>query len=150
MVTKNAIENLSWWNVNSIRSTLSMEKKATMAATRLQSRFCQNATRTRLSMMLLLAIFCNLFVKTQTTFAFAPLIAAVTRTPRSTTTALQVAIDTSDIKNGLTVELDGEPHKVCMLLPLGAFFLSSETAQLVRFLHFFLYLLPYRFWVFPS
>jgi translation elongation factor P len=26
--------------------------------------------------------------------------------------ALNVAIDTSDIKNGLTVEIDGEPHKV--------------------------------------
>ena len=30
--------------------------------------------------------------------------------PRST--ALNVAIDTSDIKNGLTIELDGEPYKV--------------------------------------
>ena len=28
------------------------------------------------------------------------------------TTALSVAIDTSDIKNGLTIELDGEPYKV--------------------------------------
>merc|ERR1719326_1220678 len=27
-------------------------------------------------------------------------------------TSLNVAIDTSDIKNGLTVELDGEPYKV--------------------------------------
>lgn len=27
-------------------------------------------------------------------------------------TALGVAIDTSDIKNGLTIELDGEPYKV--------------------------------------
>jgi Elongation factor P (EF-P) KOW-like domain len=27
-------------------------------------------------------------------------------------TALNVAIDTSDIKNGMTIELDGEPHKV--------------------------------------
>ena len=31
---------------------------------------------------------------------------------RTSTTTLQVAIDTSDIKNGLTVELDGEPYKV--------------------------------------
>ena len=30
----------------------------------------------------------------------------------STPSALNVAIDTSDIKNGLTVELDGEPYKV--------------------------------------
>ena len=27
-------------------------------------------------------------------------------------TALNVAIDTSDIKNGMTIELDGEPYKV--------------------------------------
>mmetsp|Transcript_5099 Transcript_5099/g.11234 ORF Transcript_5099/g.11234 Transcript_5099/m.11234 type:complete len:228 (-) Transcript_5099:81-764(-) len=33
--------------------------------------------------------------------------------PRSLTTALPVAVDTSDIKNGLTIELpDGEPYKV--------------------------------------
>jgi Elongation factor P (EF-P) KOW-like domain len=31
---------------------------------------------------------------------------------RTSTTALSVAIDTSDIKTGLTVEIDGEPHKV--------------------------------------
>lgn len=30
----------------------------------------------------------------------------------STPSALNVAIDTSDIKNGLTIELDGEPYKV--------------------------------------
>ena len=35
-----------------------------------------------------------------------------TTTTTTTTTVLQVAIDTSDIKNGLTVEIDGEPHKV--------------------------------------
>ena len=40
------------------------------------------------------------------TLAFAP----VQRTARSS--ALNVAVDTSDIKNGLTVELDGEPYKV--------------------------------------
>lgn len=39
--------------------------------------------------------------------AFAP----IAFTGRSNS-ALNVAIDTSDIKNGLTVELDGEPHKV--------------------------------------
>lgn len=31
---------------------------------------------------------------------------------RPTTTALGVAVDTSDIKNGMTLELDGEPYKV--------------------------------------
>jgi hypothetical protein len=34
------------------------------------------------------------------------------RTAGTPQTALAVAIDTSDIKNGLTVEIDGEPHKV--------------------------------------
>merc|ERR1719223_2725026 len=40
--------------------------------------------------------------------AFAPLMS---RTLESSS-ALNVAIDTSDIKNGLTIELDGEPYKV--------------------------------------
>merc|ERR1712151_572556 len=31
---------------------------------------------------------------------------------RQQQSSLQVAIDTSDIKNGLTIELDGEPFKV--------------------------------------
>merc|ERR1712232_587971 len=37
---------------------------------------------------------------------------AFTRTTSTTTSIPMVAIDTSDIKNGLTVELDGEPYKV--------------------------------------
>jgi translation elongation factor P/translation initiation factor 5A len=32
--------------------------------------------------------------------------------PFATTTSLGVAVDTSDIKNGMTLELDGEPYKV--------------------------------------
>merc|ERR1719215_2295559 len=43
-----------------------------------------------------------------TSTAFAP--AANHAATRST--ALNVAIDTSDIKNGMTIELDGEPWKV--------------------------------------
>jgi elongation factor P len=39
--------------------------------------------------------------------AFAP-VPAFSRAP----SALGVAIDTSDIKNGMTIELDGEPYKV--------------------------------------
>jgi hypothetical protein len=39
--------------------------------------------------------------------AFAPI-----HTFTRASSALGVAIDTSDIKNGMTVELDGEPHKV--------------------------------------
>jgi elongation factor P len=44
-----------------------------------------------------------------TTVAFAP----QTNAPFSSRTSpLKVAVDTSDIKNGLTIELDGEPYKV--------------------------------------
>ncbi|KAL7542122.1 hypothetical protein ACHAWF_007095 [Thalassiosira exigua] len=45
----------------------------------------------------------------------APSAAFVPSSPgrgRSLDTALSVAVDTSDIKNGLTIELDGEPYKV--------------------------------------
>jgi len=45
------------------------------------------------------------------TSAFAPSFRAAF-TPRATVTALSVAVDTSEIKNCLTIELDGEPHKV--------------------------------------
>ena len=51
-----------------------------------------------------LAIFASLFA---TSAAFAP---AANTYQRST--SLNVAVDTSDIKNGLTIELDGEPYKV--------------------------------------
>ncbi len=48
-----------------------------------------------------------------TATAFAPSnINVAQRSVTSTNTALNVAIDTSDIKNGLTVEIDGEPYKV--------------------------------------
>ena len=53
-----------------------------------------------------LAILTSLFA---TSAAFAP--AANTNTYQRST-SLNVAIDTSDIKNGLTIELDGEPYKV--------------------------------------
>eukprot|EP00986_Skeletonema_menzelii_P012515 scaffold6922_cov147-Skeletonema_menzelii.AAC.1 len=52
-----------------------------------------------------LAILTSLFA---TSAAFAP--AATNTYQRST--SLKVAVDTSDIKNGLTIELDGEPYKV--------------------------------------
>lgn len=52
------------------------------------------------------SIFLTLLVATAAT-AFVP-IAPITRS----SSALNVAIDTSDIKNGLTVEIDGEPYKV--------------------------------------
>ena len=50
------------------------------------------------SILLLLASGCS---------AFSPMAFA----PRQSS-ALGVAVDTSDIKNGMTLELDGEPYKV--------------------------------------
>lgn len=52
--------------------------------------------------------FLALFVVSTTVTAFVPASPAFTRAPSS----LAVAIDTSDIKNGLTVEIDGDPYKV--------------------------------------
>ncbi len=57
--------------------------------------------------MLNLSLLCTLFAAAT---AFAP--QPVYRKTTNFATALNVAIDTSDIKNGLTVELDGEPYKV--------------------------------------
>merc|ERR1740124_611124 len=42
------------------------------------------------------------------TIGFSPTISIASRL----STQLGVAIDTSDIKNGMTIELDGEPYKV--------------------------------------
>jgi elongation factor P len=56
-----------------------------------------------------LAIFTSLFA---TSAAFAPAAVVTHQRSSSTTTALNVAVDTSEIKNGLTIELDGEPYKV--------------------------------------
>lgn len=53
-----------------------------------------------------LALFSTLFAAAS---AFAPTLHQNTLSRNS---ALNVAIDTSDIKNGLTVEIDGEPYKV--------------------------------------
>lgn len=50
---------------------------------------------------------CSFLLLVVPTIAFAPLA------PRYSPSALgMVAIDTSEIKNGLTIELDGEPYKV--------------------------------------
>ncbi|MGK3747420.1 MAG: hypothetical protein ACI90V_014284 [Bacillariaceae sp.] len=49
------------------------------------------------------------------TTAFCPRIFSTSNNAlvsRSSSTSLNVAIDTSDIKNGMTIELDGEPYKV--------------------------------------
>ena len=48
------------------------------------------------------------------TTSFCPINTNVVvgRSTQATTTSLGVAVDTSDIKNGMTLELDGEPYKV--------------------------------------
>jgi elongation factor P len=56
-------------------------------------------------MTMMRSIFLTLLVASATT-AFVPVA------PIRANTALNVAIDTSDIKNGLTVEIEGEPYKV--------------------------------------
>lgn len=55
----------------------------------------------RASLVFLLAVSANAFVLTNNFIA-----------PVRHTTSLQVAVDTSDIKNGMTVEIDGEPWKI--------------------------------------
>ena len=60
---------------------------------------------------------CTSLLLCRTALAF---VAVVVTTPTTTTaafrrlssSALSVAIDTSEIKNGMTIELDGEPYKV--------------------------------------
>jgi len=50
---------------------------------------------------------------TTTASAFVPRAPfGIAATTSGSSSSLLVAIDTSDIKNGLTVELDGEPYKV--------------------------------------
>ena len=57
-------------------------------------------------MMFSRALLFSLMTAATSGFVVVPTI------PARTNTALQVAIDTSEIKNGLTIELDGEPYKV--------------------------------------
>jgi hypothetical protein len=66
-------------------------------------------------------IFFLISLLVATAQSFAPIVPSSTLNTASTSairrtaaasTALNVAIDTSDIKNGLTIELDGEPYKV--------------------------------------
>lgn len=70
-------------------------------------------TKSLLSSSLALLLLCSI----PATTAFAPPTTpfGVTKTAASVATKSSlsmVAIDTSDIKNGLTVEIDGEPYKV--------------------------------------
>jgi len=47
-----------------------------------------------------------------TASAFAPSLHTTTTTTLQKKTALQYAVETSEIKNGMTIELEGEPYKV--------------------------------------
>lgn len=57
--------------------------------------------------------FASLILLISSVSAFAPIQVSLARpTLSSSSSALGVAVDTSDIKNGMTLELDGEPYKV--------------------------------------
>ena len=65
----------------------------------------------------LVSLFLVAIASTISTEAFSPIAPTLRSTlcrtsSSSSTTARFVAIDTSDIKNGMTVELDNEPYKV--------------------------------------
>ena len=65
----------------------------------------------------LVSLFLLAITGTSTTDAFSPIVPSLRSTQcrtssSSSTTARFVAVDTSDIKNGMTVELDNEPYKV--------------------------------------
>ena len=61
----------------------------------------------------LVAVLCVLlfFSQNASAFVLAP-SSSNSQKRRTSISPLSVAIDTSDIKNGLTVELDGDPYKV--------------------------------------
>jgi hypothetical protein len=69
-----------------------------------------------MSRLNLFAFFGLLCLTASSTTAFCPRISstnnALASRFSSSSTSLNVAIDTSDIKNGMTIELDGEPFKV--------------------------------------
>lgn len=64
-----------------------------------------------LCLVQLLAVSCTCAFVSQRPPTFAAR-AAPTTTTSSSSSALNVAINTAEIKNGLTVEIDGEPYKV--------------------------------------
>lgn len=64
----------------------------------------------RLNLSAFLGLLC---LTASSTTAFSPRISSTNNALASRfSTSLNVAIDTSDIKNGMTIELDGEPFKV--------------------------------------
>lgn len=54
----------------------------------------------------------SLMVTAANAFVVPPASTSATTVRPQSSSRLQVAVDTSDIKNGLTVEIDGEPFKV--------------------------------------
>jgi len=65
--------------------------------------FCYTFTMSSLNLFVLICLMIAV-----STMGFSPTISIASRL----STQLGVAIDTSDIKNGMTIELDGEPYKV--------------------------------------
>lgn len=86
---------------------------------RITSRLLQNniALGRKLRLYNMKISTCLLVLGTTTSVAAFVPRAPFVSTPRpsasaSTSSSLAVAVDTSDIKNGMTIELDGEPYKV--------------------------------------
>ena len=100
----------SWGRFPLTATTTSLLSHTTAVDT--QAYISQKMSRSTLVSLFLLAI-----TGTSTTDAFSPIVPSLRSThcrtsSSSSTTARFVAIDTSDIKNGMTVELDNEPYKV--------------------------------------
>jgi translation elongation factor P/translation initiation factor 5A len=70
----------------------------------------------------------SLFLLASGSSAFSP----VAFSPRQSST-LGVAVDTSDIKNGMTLELDGEPYKVLSFSIMKQARGAAKTTIKVRF-----------------
>ena len=80
----------------------------------LSSSSFKNTIRRHHNMSLLRPLLCGLLVATTTAFSHV-VIQPTTRFSSyqsSSSSALSVAVDTSEIKNGLTIEIDGDPYKV--------------------------------------
>lgn len=75
-----------------------------------KSYFISTMMMSRLNLSAFLGLLC---LTASSTTAFSPRISSTNNALASRfSTSLNVAIDTSDIKNGMTIELDGEPFKV--------------------------------------
>lgn len=71
----------------------------------LTKRFIPTSSIFKIPIMIMRSILTLAFLASASAFAPAPIFSRQS-------SSLGVAVDTSDIKNGMTIELDGEPYKV--------------------------------------